>query len=638
MGWERAGRGGCYSSEGPKALTFLVLRGTVALNFGGVAVGEWPFVGDENQRNEDSRRRRAFRTHDEATEHFYTARPILDTPDDNREESPSREAPGGLWAQEAPPRPYAPNEVRESGLEAFSDSLSAYSPNEAPEEEGFEREGFGEQDFQEPVGEEAFQDAEAAPEPAPWASPAASYYCRPSDRGEADSQDAQEMAFAPPPKMSHIFCEEPLEEVPAAAPKRHVYQPREATWAHTARMNALALQGAQYEVEAARDRERARRSRRRRGRRVLAAVCVLAVLGAAAYAGRDWLGQQIALLTGAEPVNAAEQADTGIAASSGKGYDPAPPVKLGVKAQQGIAAVSGTLEMEPVAVTTGNVLTRTPVGEGLYDYYLFAGSDGRLLAYFDELSAADFIPQSSDSFYVSKAPYLLNSQGKALIRPAAYQQAAGADAVLGPLENGWALIQDRAGTRFNYINAQGEALSALWFCRALPFWGERTLAYVDTGNLAKPEERYSLYVLSKEGKMDFWRHASDTQEVVGAACDLALLNTGELVRLEDLTTVALVEEAAAYLDCEAVVAKERESGKYALFVGGEQHYDFAYEQIAPVPSEIQWAQSGGGSWVNYAVAGAPYPQPLSHYFRLQRADGEEQVALSTRSCCPVLVR
>ncbi len=602
-------------------------------------MGERPFLENENPKDAQSRRRRASRARDEATEHFYTARPVLGAPEeeeawDGQDGSFFQEAAREPWAPQAPGFPYAPNEPWEPGAENLSfPALEAYNPNEAsgdwvdcvPEEP-------------DPEWEEASQDGAEAPQLPAWTSPASSYYCRPSVRQEGE--DPGETAFAPPPKLAHMLWEEPLEEPASAsaAPKRNVYQPREATWAQTARMNDLALQGAQDQVEATKDKSRAKRSKGRKARRVLAAVCAVAVLGGAAYLGRDWLSQQIALLTGAETVSAGQQGAGDAPALPDKGYDSAPQPRLGAKAQQGIAAVSGTLEMEPVAVTTANVLTRTPVGGDLYDYYLFAGTDGRLLAYFDALPATDFIAQPNDSFYVSKSPYLLNSQGKALIRPEAYRQAAGEGAVLGPLENGWALIRNAAGTKFNYISAEGKLLSALWFARAFPFWGERTLAYVDTGNLAKPEERYSLYVLSREGEMDFWRHAADTREVVNAACDLALLTSGELVRLADLTTVALVDEAAAYLDCEAVVAKERDSGKYGLFVGGEQHYDFAYAQIAPVPCEIQWDQQGEGPWVNYAVTGAQYPQPLSHYFRLQKPNGQEQVALSTRSCCPVLLK
>ncbi|NLV59240.1 MAG: hypothetical protein GXY67_10815 [Clostridiales bacterium] len=569
-------------------------------------MSEGSFSRDNYHQDSDNRLRRASRAPEDA-EHLYTARSVIDIAEKDGDRLHS-------FMQEDSPS-YTPNE--EVGDEDNGTTLA-----------------------QEPTDWETPDSDNPSVSPPPFSVPLSAYYCRPSHLQDDPAMIPPEgEAFAPPPKMFQNRVWEDLTQEAAVPPaKLNVYQPRQAAWAHTGRMEAQTSPECQYQVEVRSEKAPARRHKRRTGRRILAAVCALAVLAGGAYLSRDWILQQIALLTGAEPVNAYQQGETGASPVSAKGYDPAPATRLGRKAQQGIAAISGTLQLEPVAVTADNVLARTPVSEGLYDYYLFAGADGRLLGYFDGLSAADCIAQPNDIFYVNQAPYLLNEQGKALIRPAAYEQAAGKDAVLGPLANGWSVIHNAQGTRFNYINAQGEMLSTLWFCRAFPFWGDHTLAYVDTGNLAKPQERFALYVLSKDGRMDFWRHAADTDEVVDTACDLALLSTGELVRLSDRITVAEVEEVAAYLDCNAVVAKERESGQYGLFVSGEQHYDFAYEQIAPIACEIEWAQGGEGSWKNHAVTGAPYPQPLSHYFRLKRAQGEEQVALSTTSCCPVLMK
>ena len=72
---------------------------------------------------------------------------------------------------------------------------------------------------------------------------------------------------------------------------------------------------------------------------------------------------------------------------------------------------------------------------------------------------------------------------------------------------------------------------------------------------------------------------------------------------------------------------------------GQRQYDFLYDAIAPAESDLQWRtdvyQGTGGTAALRYVSGAAYPQPLSHYFRLEK-DGEEQyVALSTASACPV---
>ena len=87
------------------------------------------------------------------------------------------------------------------------------------------------------------------------------------------------------------------------------------------------------------------------------------------------------------------------------------------------------------------------------------------------------------------------------------------------------------------------------------------------------------------------------------------------------------------------MVRDAESGKYGLFVKGEQHYDFIYDSIRPVESDIQWAEktiSGqGGSFTVHAVTGAAYPQPLSHSFVLERDGQSEYVALSTQSCYPI---
>lgn len=380
------------------------------------------------------------------------------------------------------------------------------------------------------------------------------------------------------------------------------------------------------------------KARRGRGlRRLLIAVCVLAVLGGAAYFGRDFLLGQVANLLGNEAAETVNQAIGGTGASQPTAaFDPAPTTQVGDKAKRGIAAVAGTLDLAPYAVTARNVVARTMTAQGVYDYYLFAAADGQLLGYYEGLGENDFLVCADDIYYVPEAPYLIDAEGMPLIDASRYRQAAGADAVIGPMINGWAIITNDAGTASNYINAKGELLSALWFARAWPFTAAATLAWVDTGNVTEPEERYALYQLARTGEMKLWKHAADMEEVLGCAAGVAVLAGGEVVRLDNAhTSLGTTDDATVYADCGALVARDPATGKYALFVGGDQHYDFAYDRIAPVPSDIHWAQRDNGLYHELTVTGMAYPLPLSHYFALQKGAAQEMVALSTGSVYPL---
>lgn len=462
--------------------------------------------------------------------------------------------------------------------------------------------------------------------------------------GEGDGAEDWSSKFAPPPKFElpgyqhGAFQEE--EPPPAAAdryaPQANVYQTKAATWAETARRESLSKQKSMYQVEPEANKPRMRRKKRRL-RRLLVSLCVLMVLAGGAYLARDFLSQQFKALTGG---GTAQVSDGGMAVTAAqvRGYDPAPEIRISEKAQVGIAAVSGTMKMENFAVTTNNVITRVETDGGLYDYYLFSAVDGQLLGYYESLSATDFAVQPGDSFYVAQAPYLINGKGRALIDSAAYASYVGKDAVLSPLMGGWSIVKSPDGTKMNYVNREGKLLSSLWFAKAFPFTGEKTVAYVDTGNLASPHERYTLYVLSQSGEMERWQHTSDTVGVVGSACGVAYFNTGELFDLTDISAPILQsDEVAVYLDCDAMVARDRETGKYGLFVNGEQHYDFAYDRIAPVECDIQWMKSGDSRFQLLRVTEADYPQPLSHYFVLQKDGGQEMVALSTNNVYPVVL-
>ncbi len=552
------------------------------------------------------------RGEEDVGEHLYEARPFIrplgdDTPLYKRQEDEA-------WADPPLYSRFTPNEPEPPLVPVGED----YS----------KRNWYSEDAFEQPRTVGSGYDQEPA-----------AYYSRPESSEDQFAVSREEMTFAPPPKFGKPGFSWDLPEEEQAAPARqsNVYSPRQASWAETARMQTSSLYGTQYQVEPNYEAAPKKRRGKRRGKGIFIGVLVLALLGGGAYLGRDWVMQQIARLTGSQQVAADALPQDAKPESPMKGYDPAPASKLSPKAEKGISAVSGAMTLEHVAVTTNNVVERVPLADGTFDYYLFAAADGRLLGYYEGLGVQDFIVQPGDTFYVRQPPYLLSNQGKALVKSVVYQQAAGKDALLWPLENGWAMLSDRAQTKFNFINKEGALLSKLWFCRAVPFYGEYTLAYVDTGNMAKPQERYALYALGKDGAMNLWRHAPDTTDLVDAACGLALMQSGDLVRISDQSVLCTADSVAAYLDSEAVVARDRSTGKLGLFVKGEQHYDFAYDQMAPVASELHWQESGTGAFVKYAVSQAQYPQPLSHYFALTKEGGQEYVALSTRSCCPVLL-
>ena len=450
--------------------------------------------------------------------------------------------------------------------------------------------------------------------------------------------------FAPPLKfeLPKRLYEEPEEPVYAPPGQPNVYQTRRPALPYAERSADIAApRGDDYRVEA--DADPARRRRRWRAlRRTGIVLLILGLLGVAAYLNRAWLLEQVSALFGkeaAESVNLAVNQAIGVPAQVAvKGYDPAPALQAGDGAKRGINAVAGNLDLEPYAVTDNNVVARRSTADGAFEYYLFAARDGQLLGYYEGVAENGFLVCPDDVFYVQESPYLIDSQGLPLIDATRYQQAAGADAVLGPMVGGWSIIHDQQDQCYNFINAKGDILSPLWFAKVFPFTGNMTLAYVDTGNVTVPEERYALYTLSRNGEMKLWKHASDMADVVGSAANMALMANGDLVRLE-MTPVTLCQsdDVTAYADCGAVVARDVQSGKYGLFVGGEQQYDFAYDAIAPVSQDIPWTGSAQGAFRLLSVQGLAYPLPLSHYFALTRDGAQEMVALSTMSVYPLLL-
>lgn len=422
----------------------------------------------------------------------------------------------------------------------------------------------------------------------------------------------------------------------------NVYRMQEASWAQEERQTMLTGEDADgYQVKT---EERQKPAKRRRKKRllkrtllVLAAVLLLAA-GAVLYLSQQ---KPQTVQTAADSVPFATPTPQPI-----KGYNAAPALTVSHRTNQAIEDISGPVEMATCAVTENNVLTRSMRADGLYDYYLFA-SDGRLLGYFDALSANGMHPVSGGGFYVDMEPWLVDEEGHAMLPLEGLEASMGSPLTLRPPMNGWAGIRTADGES-NFINREGQLISRLWFCRSFPMTGSETVAYVDTG-VEDSQSRYTLYVIGggEEGVSVKWQDGADDQQVVASALGMAYLQNGELYRLSDL----LEDPAAApllttpnvrfYTDCGAMVVQDPVSGKYALYVNGQQHYGFVYDSILPVESDIRWQgdilPGQAGQAMVLAVTGATYPQPLSHYFVLRQNGTEEYVALSAVSTCPVLL-
>ena len=468
-------------------------------------------------------------------------------------------------------------------------------------------------------------------------------YARPAT-DQLDGVSDVSARFAPPLKfeLPQTIREDVGEPYTAAPPNTpNVYQTRKSAY-HSEDEVAFdpMLRADAYRVEADGRTPAQVRHRKRVARRLIVVILLLVALALAAYFERGWILEQLKPLLGEETIASVNQSmnqAAGTAQTKLTGYDPAPVLQIGDLASQGISAVAGHVTMDPYIVTNSNVVTRVQTGDGQYDYYLFSAKDGMLLGYYEGLGANDFLVCPNDVYYVAESPYLIDSSGKPLIAAAYYQQRIGANAVLTPMINGWSIISDAAGTSFNYIDADGKLISTLWFAKVYPFTGSSTLAYVDTGNVTDPQERYTLYEIDRAGGMKMWKHTADMEDVLGCAANMACLSTGELILLDGHQTVLCTsDDVAMYVDCGAVVARDATTQKYALFVNGEQLYDFDYDRIAPVSSDIRWAQHTQGLYTQYTVTDLPYPLPLSHYFALQKGETQELVALSTASVYPML--
>ncbi len=426
-------------------------------------------------------------------------------------------------------------------------------------------------------------------------------------------------------------------------PAVNVYRVQEANWAQEERQTMLADADAEgYQVTA---EERLKPvKRRRKKRKMRRTVMALAIAGVLA-GGLLWLAGQ------EKPQSATTASSSAIPAPTAtpqpiRGYDAAPAMAVSDKTSQAIEQISGPVQMATYAVTDSNVLTRSMRADGLYDYYLFA-SDGRLLAYFDQLPADGMFPVDGGGFYAAMEPWLIDEEGRAMIDLTQLENTLGEEMTLHPMMNGWAKITDASGSH-NLIDREGQLISRLWFCRSFPMTGSETVAYVDTG-VEGSATRYTLYAVSGKdaGTIVKWRDAADNSDVVASALGMVYLQNGQLYRIADLiddpAAPPLLETANVrfYTDCAAMVVQDAASGKYALYVNGQQHYDFVYDSILPVESDVRWQgdilPAQAGQAMVLAIGSASYPQPLSHYFVLSRDGAEEYVALSAVTNCPIIL-
>ncbi len=588
----------------------------------------------------------------ERAQHLYTARAEEDTT------ALQPEAPYLPNKEQMPNSAYTPNEPEQTGFvpNEETEPFDGFMPNE----EQYRTGGFAPNEEQDPYAaytpnEEADPYAGYTPNeetvyeltdwqqeelpPAPDAAPQvdyAAYYSRES----AEQETETEPAFAPPPSMQQ-YGYQPQEwaeetEFSQETAVNNVYRVRTATWADEDREEAIAESELGYQVK---EETQPVRKKSRALRTVLIIVLVLAVLAGAGWLLRDLIAEKLGLES-FMPEATEEPFAAVITPEPVKAYDAAPAAAVAETTRNTIAQLSGTVAMENYIVTDSHVVTRNQRADGTWDFYLFTAAEGRLLCYFEGLGPLDMIPQENNTFYVSQAPWLVAPGGSALIRTADIEAALNESVFLHPMYRGWAVVESEVDGHANYVNASGQVLSSLWFSRTFPFTGEYTLAYVDTGSTADADDRYLLYVIGQDGNMSRWLATSHMEDALAAVCGMAYMSDGSLYLLPDTSAPVMVSpEIIAYLDCDAMVVRDPASGKYGLFVRGEQHYDFVYDSIRPLESDIEWAEKtlGGSDAVITlkAVSGAAYPQPLSHSFVLEKDGASEYVALSTSTSYPI---
>ncbi len=442
------------------------------------------------------------------------------------------------------------------------------------------------------------------------------------------SESAQ---FAPPPKFSYPMREQqPRSATPMegefAEPIKMNYAHEPLFFAQSAAPLPSDTLHQHYDVDAEPQPPKARK--KGRGKRVLLGALIATVaLGSAGVLLREPISAYLTQWTG--------QSDTREAAGALVAYDPAAAIDPGEKVLSAIRHLTGGLPLEPYAVTQEAIIRRMPREDGRADYYLFS-AQGLLLGYYENLPKDGFQVLEGGAFYVAESPYLIGSAGLPLVRPENYLAYTDTEPVIGPLQHGWAVVSNEEKTTFNYINASGDLLSSVWFARAIPFRGSHTVAYVDTGNLQTPDERYTLYLLDDKGGIQRLSRTASMDDVTDAACGMLLRSTGELCTLADPETpLCTASDVTAYLDISLMVARDAETGLCRLYRNGMPVDDAAYDSVEPVACELQWGTHGTPPFVLRAVEGAAYPQPLAHYFMLTAGGRSETVAFATDSVCPI---
>ena len=474
-------------------------------------------------------------------------------------------------------------------------------------------------------------------------------YRRPGQDAEPSREEPSEdtFAYAPPVKLpfaGYDLPEPAEEEMPVQEEAvseygtANVYRPRVMDYSTGFEDDSEEyVPDAGYQV---REEQHPAKKKKKGG-----ALIVLTVLALAVAAAFLFLPKQLSEIAGKLTGTATETADPLAVAPTPppvKSYDAATPVQITSVTGNAISLISGTTEMQPHTVKETSLMTRNDRGDGKYDFYLFSAKDGRLLSYFENLGLKDAFPLADGGYFVRQSPYLIGEDGSAMIPAHTISQQVEGEWTLHPMMNGWAQITQVSTGKKNLINGESQMLNRFWMDKLWPMTGDATVGYVDTGNAADTEGRYSLYVMNKDGQCTKWRSEGGMESVVASACGAAYMTDGGLYLLSN-TDEALIttDEVNVYVDCQAMVIKNPATGKYGLYVQGKQHYDFLFDEIRPVESELNWHSetfSGpGGAMTLHYVTDAEYPQPLTHYFLLRNGESEEYVALSTLSGCPIVL-
>jgi len=364
------------------------------------------------------------------------------------------------------------------------------------------------------------------------------------------------------------------------------------------------------------------------------AILVLAIIGSGAYLFRYDILTLVGNVFGEEAVWKFMPTPTPTAAVSDEpAYVSSTEIEVKTQAAKEINAVTGDLDLESWAVTEQNIVLREETQDGSFDYYLFAYDSGRLLGYYEGL--VDFVPCSKYVFYIAEEPYLITSRGFPLADLEALERSAGSAVTISPMVGGWAIVKDAAGTMLNFVGEDGNLISNIWYCKAFPFTGDTTLAYVDTGNLSG--NRYALCLLHRDGEAERLQYVGDTDGIMESVCSMAFTSDGEmLLQDEALTTMMTTDDVTAYVNCGALSVRDPETGLYGLFVDGVQQYPFAFDSIEPAPSDLTWEAVENGYVTRCAVVNKSYPLPRSYSFILRKNDTEQTISIAAVSVYPIL--